>query len=415
MNRNSCVQTTDTRHPRSRPWLGAVALAAATAACSGGQDSTDFETSLLDEDVAQHPFEAQENREPLPPPLICAKRGDTDAATGLVHRFDETYIPRVINTELRNSSELRAALGFDEVASCEDAREWASKRNAIIEGEPPVTEERRRAGAAQPAEKILNGEFYKDDSVIMINSALTCSAVMIGPKLALTAGHCVPGNDRNCLPGLPCNAAGTNDVGVTRALDAGGNNAFIGTFNAVTYLHPQYGGGAVNDLAIVYFQNWSDHPANSRPILLSNVTSGMTLSAYGWGHAAVEGNDTFGQLRRDRLDDSFIVDWVSGGGHNYFYDDDDAGTNLCAGDSGGPAFRNTGLGRRKIGGIASSLNFWISPNTCSPVDPGGRIYWQRPAAQLAWVEQVVAANGQCPSGGSPCCVRIESNSAARCY
>jgi trypsin len=168
-----------------------------------------------------------------------------------------------------------------------------------------------------------------------------CSATMITPQKALTAGHCFFGK------------------AITRAAIVAGEAGFR---IASVAIHPQYRGviGQDSDLAVISTE--SPVPVPTLPVLVDDLyelvaVPGTVVQAVGYG---LTESGTVGELKAadmiitgtDRREYLFFAQPLDGG----------APGSTCAGDSGGPAvYRSTQDGTEGVLGVVS-----YGPIGCQP-------------------------------------------------
>jgi hypothetical protein len=187
-----------------------------------------------------------------------------------------------------------------------------------------------------------------------------CSGVVVGPAHVLTAGHCVDTADALVAAGAVASVRWGGDVAEEEAEVRGWLRAEVHPEVA----DPDHG----HDLAVVTL----DADAASAPAALAGgpPAVGDALAFYGYG-ASSEGGDDAGVLRGTHLEVLEVDDLV--------FRSFAAGTNVCSGDSGGPA-------------VASAEDGWWVVGVDTFVDPtclGGTAGTTRIDVHLEWLADLV--------------------------
>lgn len=187
-----------------------------------------------------------------------------------------------------------------------------------------------RMAASSPLPITNGGSPSSDTAVVALaftGDALECTGTVIAPHAVLTAAHCV-------------GSASLPDVSIGDTLTASTRHDVIATF-----VHPQFDSVTLDhDIAIVIV----DPPLGPTPIpiatTLGSLAAGATLRVVGYGWTVID--DTAPPQRRtgtSQLDAIEDLRLVSHG----------APSQVCEGDSGGPALYDDGNGERIVG-VASS-------------------------------------------------------------
>jgi hypothetical protein len=222
----------------------------------------------------------------------------------------------------------------------------------------------------------------------------TCTGTLIAPDVVLTAGHCL---DPIFLDQDGDGQLSSDEIpGFTLAHDTVSSQPQV-TPGASTLVHPSFDLSAPSE-----FGQWFDiallflaQPITSvPPILLPSVAdgeslaSGMQLELVGYGRTS---NDT------DETGVMFdaVTDLVTRGTHELQISTPGAPQN-CHGDSGGPALKDFGGGRRVVGVVSRSAN---GTGECT----GGGID-TRVDAYLTWIDAsapTVCIPGECAPDAAP--------------
>lgn len=282
--------------------------------------------------------------------------------------------------------------------------------------QPNVPGQPSTGGDGQAVDKIWQGINWTDNTILEITypTGEYCSSVILTSSHLLTAGHCVNANVDTC-GSYKCNTH--TSLSVYRA-NSSGSKDFMGTFAVTTYRHSSY--NVINgtpdpqyDIALVEFpSSWSFGTDYTRPIWDPLPKVGDQLEFYGWGTTS-QFSDNGGQtLKAPPGDRVFAIDSVDSN-NSYFIDKNDDDVRTCNGDSGAPALKNTGSGRRKIVGLMSASEK-LSGKFCT-TQSGQKQWWTRVADKMDWLEKrLINSNWwACPAGGYPCC--IHDTSEIRCY
>jgi len=204
-----------------------------------------------------------------------------------------------------------------------------------------------------------------------------CSGTLIADSQVLTAAHCVDAM-------VDYNRAGYNISFATGSdlYDENAVESITTVSSAIT--HPDYAYDPVlrSDIAMARL---AEMPGGVDPLPLNDIGPGQrdwsfdTLTHVGWGALEVEGSGAgvkrMVDLELADYDDDFVYTW------------DSEGSNVCVGDSGGPA-----LGKRSDGkwAIAGVIAFVFDPEGGEPVCEGGAAGSTRVDAHSDFIEEVLA-------------------------
>ena len=239
----------------------------------------------------------------------------------------ETYDIGAINEELDDLGEARDRLGFDQVKTCEQARELRALQRELEPLNPDYEEasadelESESEAGGDRVPKIFNGTSTTNSYGAYLPSR-GCSAFFISNKTLLTAAHCIYNN------------------AITRSV-AGlviSNFPIRYTYNGQTWdqqvrarlwRHDDYSGTGddSDDIGLIRILDMSI--ARSIPIYSGSMSTGQYLYTEGWGITG-DGLSNAGTLRRNR----YWSQRVSRKGSNYFRSLAGANTRVCPGDSG---------------------------------------------------------------------------------
>lgn len=215
-----------------------------------------------------------------------------------------------------------------------------------------------------------------------------CGATLVGPRVVLTAAHCVTESDGSLTHADTVQAVLGKDV----LSAAGGEHLDV----ASIVRHPQWNRATLeHDLALVYLVA----PSAATPAELigsgSSVPIGTTLTAMGWGRTTIGDGE---QVYSDSLkavdlplwsdDDCAAADATWAGAGSYHPD-----TMLCAGyteyidatckgDSGGPLMLKDSAGVWRLLGVVS----WGKPD-CDRMGRPSNFAWLGNEDMLAFVRQ----------------------------
>ena len=183
--------------------------------------------------------------------------------------------------------------------------------------------------------KIINGsQCAVDGSPVVLLTLLTdqgvsgiCSGTLISNRAILTAAHCVS------LPDEKVTLSGIDATVEGRVVE-------VSSYVA----HPEYN-FPQNDVAIVYLAK----PVSVAPLpllLSESLEGGDIINIYGYG---LTEDNTSGTLRSGKMK----VTGVTAQNIIAVFDEEDKGSNVCNGDSGGPAVGVTQNGVPGIVGLTS--------------------------------------------------------------
>jgi len=346
------------------------------------------------------------------PVLICVRDEAREAVTEEERAFGEAYYPLAVDAEIAEFPELRAALGFDHLENCEQARAWTAVRGVIVDGQPPP-------GMQDPGEadevldKIFVGVWHMNNAVFGLirfgaDGVGGCSSAVIGPRLIITAAHCVAANTTLCSDGLgnsyACNRGELFEL--RRANSLNGTYQSYGTRSVTTFKNDNYGGvgDPGDDIALIYLEDLTLPTSYAYGIDVRTPLGWFTLGG-GWGRTSTNaGNDAMIGLRKAPGDNVFDVDWWPPS-FTYIRDTGDGDVHLCKGDSGGPVVSFYG-----VAGLFSQFQ-----GTNCRVNSGDYEDWVSPRAKMGWLEARIRAVGQCPLASPGCCSRVNSNQQAVCF
>lgn len=125
--------------------------------------------------------------------------------------------------------------------------------------------------------------------------------------------------------------------------------------------------------------------------ILHSAGAGTTLNSSNNG----------GYLKKGRQDNNYLATWWSSDFH-YWFNNNDVDADLCRGDSGSPAWQNSG-----VAGISSETEVANSSSNCR-TSSSWKSWYTEIARKLPWIEARLPNTRiySCPVGGSPCCKRV---------
>jgi hypothetical protein len=287
----------------------------------------------------------------------------------------------------------------DEREVADTAREQSELADSLPE---PDATDAELEPATDVEEKLWRGEPVDDRRVVQVqfpSPAKGCSAVVIGTFTnpdgtvftdLLTSAHC-PSAEQD----------GTWIYVVVARSDGAGRWRTIGVPPAFVVRHPAYGGkgDVADDIALVRLWQFPSEQVQFSRLYLGAVRKSNRLYTLGWGPSSqyLPGGTV---LRTDYQFAYFQPDWI---GAYHFFDDNDGQTNLCHGDSGGPAMLST-LSMTVVAGLASNARMKAN-RYCRTSQGGYRQSWTRISAKMSWIEA---------QRGAPC-RRIGGGLLAECW
>jgi V8-like Glu-specific endopeptidase len=369
------------------------------------------------------------------PVLVCAD-DEAREANEEERPFGDAYYPIAVDAEIALFPELQKALGFSHLENCKQARAWSALRSAIVDGHPekpidltPDAEEPASPAEAPPpidltrdadeqgesadVDKIYQGVWAPlDDSVVGlvrvgIDGGHGCSSVAIGPRLLLTAAHCVAANTTLCNS-YQCNISELFELRRAAPFNPVTGNAYTsyGTRKVTTFKHEGWGGDGDrgDDIALLYLEDMA--VTSVRPLDLALPLGWFYAS--GWGRTTSSGlNDSRVGLRVGHGDQKFDVDWWPTD-FSFIEDSGDADVDVCKGDSGGPAYSSRG--------IVGLVHGHSGSNSNCRVNTGDPEWWTATWKKVPWIEDRIRAVHQCPLGGTPdCCYYDSSGTQKWCW
>jgi hypothetical protein len=223
------------------------------------------------------------------------------------------------------------------------------------------------------------GEWDDAVGVVFSSQYVGCTGTLIGPKVVLTAGHCVPGGDITHV------IVGSTDW-------ASSQGEAIEVDRVYEYPNSQ----STYDVAVLILEESSSYEPRALAIdciLDEYLEDGAPVQIVGYGATDEQGQDYYNSLLNEvatevadaDCDETFIngifagcQESVSPGGEIAAGGN---GEDACYGDSGGPLYLKTDEGDYLVG-VTSRAFLGVSPQF--PCRDGG--IWVRPDAVLGWIE-----------------------------
>jgi V8-like Glu-specific endopeptidase len=226
-------------------------------------------------------------------------------------------------------------------------------------------------GTATPSDsgqKIYQGKITSDYAAVGLlvrNDKLWCTATLIGPELALSAGHCFEGKSET-----------------PASLFIEFNQGAIRTQVTDVIVHPQYSewfGRVTQDFALLKL---ASRPGLTPVKLASQApVKGETVTFVGYGYTDSLAKDSFDGTKRMGTNQVGTVE-----AKKLFFPKpkDESTSQVCRGDSGGPVFA-TRQGELELIGVVSGSTEGAASKTCRI-----EAYAARVDAFLSWIQ--TAAN-----------------------
>lgn len=218
--------------------------------------------------------------------------------------------------------------------------------------------------AQDSAPSIYQGQIttdYASVGLLIRDDKLWCSATLIAPQFALSAGHCFEGKSEK-----------------PASLFIEFKNRAIRTQVSEVVVHPQYSewfGRVTNDFALLKLTEEPGVPAMNMAI--SPPTKGEPVLFVGHGYTDSLAKDSFDGTKRMGTN---VVGTIEAKKLFFPKPADEKTSQVCRGDSGGPVFA-TRQGRLELIGVVSGSTEGASNKTCRVESYAARV-----DAFLSWIQ-----------------------------
>lgn len=252
-------------------------------------------------------------------------------------------------------------------------------------------------GAGVAVEELRGTTTVRNGIVYLQRTGHSCSAVMLGPQLIATAGHCV-------APELPAGSK-SGIVNLRLSYDAwNGYQSFSASVQADVWPDFTDETDAEDDFAVLRPTNGSAWPGTRTQdyayIYTDTMSAYSRYQAFGYGAYGFDGSGV-GTLRTG----TFANDWYG----NQQFHLAMSGARLCKGDSGGPGtvYLSTSSPELHVAGVQSNVSELTPGGYCGT--DGAIARFSRLSAKVDWIRSVT---------GIPCTdmkSQVTNKSVTRCF